>query len=104
MKFISSNPYQFFRYGSIGIDTKDIQKYNRGIQFVNGIYETDDIIITQALRKYIQLFISKGVQPFIWEDGQEIILNDEVEKTVPTEPQINEYKMKLQDIESFIRQ
>jgi hypothetical protein len=101
MKFISNNQYQYIRYGSIGVDVKDIQKYNKGIQFVNGIYETEDINIIQALRSYTQLFINKGVQPLIWEEGQEIIIED-VEETVLTEP--NEYKMKLEELESFIRQ
>lgn len=100
MKFISSNPYQFFRYDSIGIDMRDVQKYNKGIQFVRGEYETDDIIIIHALRNYIQSFINKGVEPIVWEDGQIFeIVNDEVEEKIINQ---NDYSKRLQEIESFI--
>lgn len=99
MKFISSNPYQFFRYDSIGINTKDIQKYNKGIQFINGEYETDDITTIHALRNYIQSFINKGVEPIIWEDGQIIEIVKEEETKVN---ELSDYSKRLQDIESFI--
>jgi hypothetical protein len=82
---------------------RDIQKYNKGIQFVNGIYETDDITVINSLINYTQSFINKGVQPYIWSEGQEILLKaDEVEEEPVTNT--SEHKKMIQDIESFLRQ
>lgn len=105
VKFFSYKPYYFIRHDNIGYYTDDIKKYNRGIQFRQGVYETDDINEIKALRHYIRNFTNKGVRPPIYEEGQEVKKLPEIVKEEKTyiEPQTEEYRNKLLEIEDFLK-
>lgn len=70
IKFYSEHPYLFIRHDSIGYRTANIHEYNTGIQFRNGVYETNCPNTIKALRNYIQGFLNKGIKPPVWEHGQ----------------------------------
>ncbi|MBB5150275.1 MULTISPECIES: hypothetical protein [Ureibacillus] len=105
-KFYSDNPFLFIRHDNIGYKTPNIHEYNTGIQFKNGVYETNDFNTIKALRNYVNIFLKKGIRPPVWEEGQLI----DQELTEPIEVKgnkvihnITDYKTILNNIADSIR-